>query len=71
MQIYSDANEKKARIGRPRKSVDVERIVALYVKKQMSVRQVAAEVGVSHDTVAQRLREGGVRLRRWTLPGED
>lgn len=58
-------------MGRPRKNVDVERIIYLYTKRKMSVRQVAHEVGVSHDTVVRRLEEAGIRLRRWMLPGEN
>lgn len=56
-------------MGRPRKKVDVKRIVQLYVNENMSVRQVAKIVGVSHDTVVNRLEEEGIPLRKWMIPG--
>lgn len=58
-------------MGRPRKNVDVSKILHLYVDKKMSVRQVADVVGVSHDTVVRRLEEEGISLRKWMLPGEN
>ncbi len=63
--------EKGGTMGRPRKKLDVDRIVHLYVDKKMSVRRVAEMVGVSHDTVVRRLEEAGIKLRRWMLPGEN
>ncbi|MDD5457483.1 MAG: helix-turn-helix domain-containing protein [Candidatus Margulisbacteria bacterium] len=57
-------------MARPRKKVDVQRILQLYLVEKMSVRQVAKEVGVSHDTVVRRIRENYGELRQWRLPGE-
>ncbi len=58
-------------MARPRKKVDVKKILQLYLVEKMSVRQVAAEVGVSHDTVVRRIRENYGPLRQWRLPGEE
>lgn len=56
------------KMGRPRKNLDVKRILQLYLNENMSVRRVAEVVGVSHDTVVKRLEEQGIQLRRWMLP---
>jgi len=61
---------KGGRMGRPRKKVDVGLIIELYTRKGLSVRKVARVVGVSHDTVARRLEEAGIKLRKWMLPEE-
>lgn len=61
---------KKKKPGRKRMDIDVDKIVKLYVDEKMSVRDVAEAVGVSHDTVARRIREAKGGLRQWRMPGE-
>lgn len=67
---YSETYVEGGVMGRPRKKLDVERIVYLYTVKKMSVREIGPLVGASHDTVIRRLRDAGVTPRRWLMPGE-
>ncbi|MEW5785316.1 MAG: helix-turn-helix domain-containing protein [Bacillota bacterium] len=56
-------------MGRKKIPVDREKVVELY-RRGCSTREIAVQVGVSHDTVLRRLKEAGQPLRAWRLPGE-
>jgi transcriptional regulator of aromatic amino acid metabolism len=58
-------------IGRPRKELDIEEMLDLYINKNNSVRQVALKMGVSHDTIAKRIVEKIGTLRKWHMPGDN
>jgi len=60
----------KGQIGRPRVDLDLNKVLRLYVDEKKSVRQVAAEMGVSHVTIARRIAEKTGQLRSWRMPGE-
>ena len=60
----------KGRTGRPRVDLDINKALRLYVDEKKSLRQVAAETGVSHVTIARRVSEKTGQLRSWRMPGE-
>ncbi len=59
-----------SKMGRPRKELDIEEMLDLYINKKYSVRQVALKMGVSHDTIAKRIIEKKGTLRKWLMPGD-
>lgn len=61
---------KKPGSRRPRVSVDVDKIVELYVDNKMTLRDISKEVGVSHVTVARIITDMIGQLRAWRMPGE-
>ncbi len=61
---------KKPGSRRPRVSVDVDKIVELYVDNKMTLREISKEVGVSHVTVARIITDITGQLRAWRMPGE-
>ena len=63
------STQKKSR-GRPRVMIDDNLLAQLYLEKGLSVRNIGERLGVSHQTVARRLSELDIPLKRWRLPGE-
>lgn len=55
-------------VGRYRKTIDVEYAKRRYVTEKLSLKQIAMELGVSVNTVEQRLRQAGVKIRSTAPP---
>ncbi len=58
-------------VGRPIARLDHDVLVQMYVTSNLSTRAVAARLGVSHQTVARRLKEHQIPAKRWQVPGSN
>ncbi len=67
--VGQTSTQKKSK-GRPRAIVDDKLLAHLYLKEGLSVRIIGERLGVSHQTVARRLSELDIPLKKWRLPGE-
>lgn len=56
--------------GRPKIELSKNMLEEYYVTQGLSVRAIAERFGISHQTVAQRIRENNLPIKRWRLPGE-
>jgi len=56
-------------MARPRKGIDMETVKRMYLDENLSTYQIAEYFGVSYNTINRRLREEGVPLKRWLVPG--
>lgn len=56
--------------GRPKIDLSKKVLEEYYVTQGLSVRAIAERFGISHQTVALRIRENNLPIKRWRLPGE-
>jgi len=63
---YMEAAGRQAKRGRPRLAVDDEmkaRLMRLYIEEGLSVRDIAAELGIPEANVRRRLRAAKIPMR--------
>ncbi len=68
--MVGQPKKNEGRKGRPRVQIDDRVLEQLYVEKGLSVRVIGERLGVSHQTIARRLSELNIALKKWRLPGE-
>jgi transposase len=56
--------------GRPKIELSKQVLEEYYVTQGLSVRAIAQRFGISHQTVAQRIRDNNLPVKRWRFPGE-
>ena len=56
--------------GRPKIELSKQVLEEYYVTQGLSVRAIAQRFGISHQTVAQRIKENKLPVKRWRFPGE-
>lgn len=67
--VGQTSNQNKSK-GRPRAMIDDKLLKQLYLEEGLSVRIIGERLGVSHQTIARRLSELDIPLKKWRLPGE-
>ncbi len=68
--MVGQTSTQKKRKGRPRVMIDDKLLAHLYLEEGLSVRDIGKQLGVSHQTIARRLSELDIPLKKWRLPGE-
>lgn len=68
--MVGQTSTQKKRKGRPKAIIDDKLLAQLYVEEGLSVRVIGERLGVSHQTIARRLSELDIPLKKWRLPGE-
>ncbi len=56
------------RPGRPRAKLDIAKLTKLYLEDDLSTRDIAGKLGVSHITINRRIKELNLPARRWEIP---
>lgn len=56
--------------GRPKIELSEKVLADYYITQGLSVRAIAQRFGISHQTVAKRIKENDLPVKRWRLPGE-
>lgn len=49
-------------VARPRKNVDTDLIIRMYINDKMSIREIEKKTGYSRSTIHRRLKEKGVKV---------
>ncbi len=68
--MVGQTSTQKKRKGRPKAIIDDNLLAQLYLEEGLSVRVIGERLGVSHQTIARRLSELDIPLKKWRLPGE-
>ncbi len=68
--MVGQTSTQKKRKGRPKAIIDDKLLAQLYLEQGLSVRVIGERLGVSHQTIARRLSELDIPLKKWRLPGE-